>query len=124
MPSKASSITDRIVKAGKHVGRYPEVVPEWDNETVYLHEMSTRDAQDFFGLAQEMEEGGEQAVGRNLTATVDLLMRCVRDEGGVHIFTTDEHREFLLDQPLRLVSRLAKKLMDASAVTEGTEGNA
>ena len=116
MASKTQSLADRIMAQGKSAGRHEGEVPEW-GATVYLHEMSTREAQEFASLSQEVDADADGAVQRNLDATVDLLMRSVRDADGARVFTTDDHRDFLLDQPLRLTARLVKQLMDTSSVS-------
>jgi hypothetical protein len=114
------SLTDRIIAKGKTSGRHALEVTEW-GETVYAHEMSTRDAQEFASLAGEVEGGGEDAVKRNLAASVDLLMRCLKDDDGEMVFTTDAHRDFLMDQPVRLTARLVKDLVAKSGLTEEAE---
>lgn len=116
MTKKTMSLKDRIRKAAENTGRHPYTVEDWGGETVYVHEMSVADAQDFIGVAKELEEGGDDAAAGNLEKTVDMLMRAVRDEDGARLFEGDDDREWLMSQPIRTISEIAKALIDHSGM--------
>lgn len=106
-------LRDHIKSHGSKSGRRALEVPEWD-ATVYLHEMSVLEAEEFAGLAGAIGDGEKSAA--KLSDVVDMLMRVIRDDGGAPVFADAEDRDWLLSQPIRLVNRLAK---EAFHVEEG-----
>lgn len=124
MTAKTTSLKDRIKAAGAKAGRHEHTVEEWGGETIYLHEMSVADAEEFIGVAKEIEDGGDEAVAANLGRTVDMLMRAVRDADGGRLFEGEDDREWLTKQPIRVVNALASALMEHSGMKQDATDDA
>lgn len=113
-------LRDRIKARGlPREGREIEV-PEWE-DTVWVFEPTVAEAQRMASLSQEVEGEGEAAVARNLGLVVDMLLQRLKDEDGDPVFSSDD-REWLMDHPLSMISRLATQAL--AAQSDDTEEDA
>ena len=113
------SIRERILQA-KDLPVYPEIVPEWDNVTVYVRSMTAKERDDWqasYFLAQSSAKEGEKVTVRNLSASLLVKMLCADPEGKIQIFT-DSDIDALGEKSAAVINRLQEVIRKASGTSQ------
>lgn len=119
MTKKELTIRERILQA-RDLPVYPEVVPEWDNVTVYVRSMTAKERDDWqasYFLARTPKQGDEPVTVKNLSASLLVKMLCSDPEGKNLIFTNDDI-DALGEKSAAVINRLQEAVRKASGTSE------